>query len=98
MPAGIFEQDMRARNRVGIGLSYRPARLHRLAEAIPGLLKNLKIPAQIPPFGTDHYGPKQGFGSGYGSSIFSNCGSGFRIRILDPDPGFDDLKLKKIYN
>jgi hypothetical protein len=31
-----------------------------------------------------------------GSSIFSNCGSGFRIRIPDPDPGFDDLKLKKI--
>jgi hypothetical protein len=24
---------------------------------------------------------------------FSNCGSGFRI--TDPDPGFDDLKLKK---
>jgi hypothetical protein len=24
-----------ARNRVGIGLSYRPARLHRLAESIP---------------------------------------------------------------
>jgi hypothetical protein len=23
----------------GIGLSYRPARLHRLAESIPGLLK-----------------------------------------------------------
>ncbi len=29
---------------------------------------------------------------------FSNCGSGFRIRIPDPDPGFNDLKLKKIYN
>jgi hypothetical protein len=26
---------MEARNRVGIGLSYRPARLHRLAEFIP---------------------------------------------------------------
>jgi hypothetical protein len=26
---------MGARNRVGIGLSYRPARLHRLAEFIP---------------------------------------------------------------
>jgi hypothetical protein len=25
---------------------------------------------------------------------FSNCGSGFRI----PDPGFDDLKLKKNYS
>ncbi len=27
---------MGARNRVGIGLSYRPARLHRLGEFIPG--------------------------------------------------------------
>ncbi len=33
--AGIFKQSMRARNRLGIGLSYRPARLHRLAESIP---------------------------------------------------------------
>ncbi len=32
---GIFKQSMGARNRVGIGLSYRPARLHRLAEFIP---------------------------------------------------------------
>ncbi len=38
----------------------------------------------------------QGFGQGFGYSIFSNCGSGFRIRI--PDPWFDDLKLKKIYS
>jgi hypothetical protein len=30
--AGIFKQSMGARNRVGIGLSYRPARLHRLWE------------------------------------------------------------------
>ncbi len=29
--AGILEQSMGARNRVGKGLSYRPARLHRLA-------------------------------------------------------------------
>jgi hypothetical protein len=28
---------MGVRNRVGIGLSYRPGRLHRLAESIPGL-------------------------------------------------------------
>jgi hypothetical protein len=50
---------------------------------------------------------KQGFGSalikcgsGYqsGSSIFSYCGSGFQIRNPDPDPMFDDLKLKKIYS
>jgi len=27
-----------------------------------------------------------------------DSGSGSRIRILDPDPGFDDLKLKKIYS
>ncbi len=32
--AGIFIQSIGARNRVGIGLSYRPARLHRLAELI----------------------------------------------------------------
>ncbi len=34
-----------ARNRVGIGLSYRLARIHRLAESIPGLLKRLQIRA-----------------------------------------------------
>jgi hypothetical protein len=43
--ADIFKQSMGARNRVGIGLSYRPARLQRLAESIPGLHKSLKIPA-----------------------------------------------------
>ncbi len=32
--AGIFKKSMGARHRVGIGLSYRPARLHRLAEFI----------------------------------------------------------------
>jgi hypothetical protein len=31
----FLEQSMGARNRVGIGLSTRPARLHRLAESIP---------------------------------------------------------------
>jgi hypothetical protein len=31
---GIFEQSMGARNQVGKGFSYRPARLHRLAESI----------------------------------------------------------------
>ncbi len=44
--AGILEQSMGAGNQVGIRLSYRPARLHRLAESIPGLLKSLKIPSQ----------------------------------------------------
>jgi hypothetical protein len=33
--AGIFKVSLGARNRGGIGLSYRPARLHRLAEFIP---------------------------------------------------------------
>jgi hypothetical protein len=46
--AGIFKQSVGARNRVGIGLSYRPARLHSLAEIVPwnqflGSLKVLKI-------------------------------------------------------
>ncbi len=33
--AGIFKQSMGARNGAGIGLSYRPARLHSLAELVP---------------------------------------------------------------
>ncbi len=33
--AGIFKKSMGAKNRGGIGLSYRLARLHRLAEFIP---------------------------------------------------------------
>jgi hypothetical protein len=33
--AGIFKTSMRARNRVGIGLLYRPARLYSLAELVP---------------------------------------------------------------
>jgi hypothetical protein len=33
--AGIFKESMGARNPGGRGLSYRPARLHRLAEFIP---------------------------------------------------------------
>jgi hypothetical protein len=42
---GILEQPMGARNLVGIGLSYRPDRLYRLAESIPWnrLLGSLKI-------------------------------------------------------
>jgi hypothetical protein len=48
--AGILEQSMGARNRVGLGLSYQPEGIHRLAgivslESIPGLLKHLKIPS-----------------------------------------------------
>ncbi len=43
--AGIFKQSMGARNRVGIGLSYRPARLHSLAELVPWnrFLGSLKV-------------------------------------------------------
>jgi hypothetical protein len=33
--AGIFKQSMGTMNRVGIGLSYRHARLHSLAELVP---------------------------------------------------------------
>jgi hypothetical protein len=49
---GILEQSIGARNRVGKGLPYRPARLHRLAESIPGLLKSLKIPSLATPLYT----------------------------------------------
>jgi hypothetical protein len=46
LSAGIFNHFKGARNRVGGGLSYRQARLHRLAELIPwnrvlGSLKGL---------------------------------------------------------
>jgi hypothetical protein len=37
-----LEQSIGTRNRVRIGLSYRPTRLHRLAESIPGLQKSFK--------------------------------------------------------
>jgi hypothetical protein len=32
---GIFKKSMGAKHQVGIGLSYRPARIHRLAELMP---------------------------------------------------------------
>jgi hypothetical protein len=43
--AGILEQSLEARNRVEIGLPYRPAMLHRLAESIPWnrFLGSLKV-------------------------------------------------------
>ncbi len=43
--ARIFKQSMGARNRVGIGLSHRPAKLHRLSEFIPWnwFLRSLNI-------------------------------------------------------
>jgi hypothetical protein len=45
--AGIFKKSMGARHREGIGLSYRPAILHRMAELMPwnrflGLINVLK--------------------------------------------------------
>jgi hypothetical protein len=40
--AVILERSMGARNRVRIGLSYRPARLHRLAESIPRATEKFK--------------------------------------------------------
>jgi hypothetical protein len=43
--AGILEQSMGARNRVRIGLSYRPVRLHKLAELIPCNRFRLWIPS-----------------------------------------------------
>ncbi len=43
--AGIFNNLWGARNRIGIGLSYRPARLHSLAELVPLIrfLGSLKV-------------------------------------------------------
>jgi hypothetical protein len=43
--AGIFKQSMGARNRLGIGLPYRPARQHSLAELVPWnrFLDSLKV-------------------------------------------------------
>jgi hypothetical protein len=49
--AGTFEQSMGARNRVGIGLLYRTARLHWMAESIPGLLQSFKISYLTSPLG-----------------------------------------------
>ncbi len=52
--AEIFKQSMGAVNRVGIGLSYRPTKLHSLAELIPwnrflGSLKFLKFGLKFQP-------------------------------------------------
>jgi hypothetical protein len=41
--AGIFKQSMGARNRVGIGLSYRPARLHSLVELLISSLESILL-------------------------------------------------------
>ncbi len=49
LSAGILEQSIGTQNRVGIGLSYRPARprLRRLAESIPRILESFKIPSLV---------------------------------------------------
>jgi hypothetical protein len=49
---GIVPPNLYIRNRGGIGFSYRPARLHRLAEFIPwnrflGPIKHLKVRALV---------------------------------------------------
>jgi hypothetical protein len=46
--AGIFKQSTGAGNRIGIGLSYRPAGGVDFLELIPGLFKSLKIRVQEP--------------------------------------------------
>jgi hypothetical protein len=73
--AGIFRQSMGARNRVGIGLSHRPARLHRLAESIPGLHKRLKIPTQDSQINANLYPQHclQDFEMYFSRSVRGNC-------------------------
>ncbi len=60
--AGIFKQPLGARNRVGIVLSYRPARLHTQPggigsmESILGLLKSFKLWALFSLYVSDRLG------------------------------------------
>ncbi len=62
--AGIFKQSMGARHRVGKGFSYRPDRLHRLAESIPQnwfldpFFKRLQIRA-LSPYLKTFYGGRE---------------------------------------
>jgi len=55
--AGTFKQSMGARNRVGIGLSYWSARLHRMAELVhwKRFLGSLKV-HKIENFFASYYG------------------------------------------
>ncbi len=46
--AGIVEQSVGARNRLGIGLSHRPARLHRLSETFLAISKKFKNQGSVP--------------------------------------------------
>ncbi len=62
---------MGARNRVGMGLSYRPARLHSREELVPlesilGLLKSLKIRV---PDKEKKNGPADGMASNVGGTM-----------------------------
>jgi hypothetical protein len=89
--AGIFTQSMGAKNRVGIWLSYRFARLRRLAELIPwnwflGSLKSLKIRAltRRKENSPDVEEGKAGFSalSGCSKSNLVASGKGKRVCIL----------------
>ncbi len=66
LSAGIFKQYMGVRNRVGIGLSYRHARLQPggigSLESIFGLLISLKIRAQTTTEGNGIGGHGEGMG------------------------------------
>ncbi len=64
-----FRTIMGTSNRVGIGLSHRPARQHGQAgeESIPGPLKSLKIPAR------NYFFIPLGGGGGGGSDILTTA-------------------------
>ncbi len=96
---------MGARNRAGIGLSYRAARLHRLAEWIPlesiiGLLKILALIGvllqvcagqQTNSWGGLSAGQEEDrSGLGGGANITAVWVGGHRLNsVADPDPGYD---------
>jgi hypothetical protein len=84
--AVILEQSNGARNRVGIGLSYRPARLHRLQETIPsnrlGSLKVQKFGLRHRSFGIDSLLPTASlciYGASNTPAVSSNV---IYIRVL----------------
>jgi hypothetical protein len=69
---------MGARNRLGIGLSYRPARLHRLEESIPwnGFLGSLKFKNTVS--GHSELFPVTALFSCLGLSLHSNSIQNFK--------------------
>ncbi len=86
--AGILEQSMVARNRVGIGFTYRTVKAYACGidslESIPGLLKSVKIPSlgcQTSPLGWESI-PRL-------LKRLTNTGSGCRLRerIATSEPG-----------